>query len=271
MKLDETTGQPVPIPYEELSPAEQATIDLKKSQKDAADARAQYDKFKSDPNSEQYKLARERLRIAAQNASTAAGRLGLEGKKYVADYLGLDDQGKPLPGVETDDQGRPIGPRVANAGKVPADRLKRGDLAANAIHNLNNVEEIINRRGDDLFGPIMGRITNIKDMVGSDDPDIAAIGTEIHNYALASNGAHGVRSQQAVEKTENEILNHFKRGQNGAMGGIKAAKDSLFDFVKDQQLRNKPRPLPAGQPGQASAPATHIYDPRTGTIAPVGR
>jgi hypothetical protein len=269
MKLDDN-GEPTPIPYEELSPAEQATIDLKKSQKDAADARAQYDKFKSNPDSEQYKLARERLRIAAQNASTAAGRLGLEGKKYVADYLGLDVSGSPLPGVSTDEQGRPIGPRIANAGAVSADRLRRGDLAANAIHNLNNVEDIINRRGEDLFGPVMGRITNVRDMIGSDDPDIAAAGVEIHNYALASNGAHGVRSQQAIEKTEDEILKHFKRGPEGAQGGITAAKDSLLDFVRDQQLGKRARPAAQPAGGATKQPqATHVYDPRTGTISPV--
>jgi hypothetical protein len=271
---DDPDGQPVPLDYDELTPAEQGKIDLQNARKAALEAQAQLAKFRSDPNNPQYQLAAKRLQIAAQNAATAAGKLGLDSKKYLADYFGMDEHGNALPGAPTDDNGRPIGPRVANAGKTPADRLKRGDLAANAIHNLNNIEEIIDRR-DDLFGPIMGRLTTLKDWMGSDDPDIAAIGTEIHNYALASNGAHGVRSQQAVQDTENEILNHFKRGPKGAMGGIRAAKDSLLDFVKDQQLGHKARPVNPTNPKQPPAnpngqpPPTHIYNPNTGTIAPI--
>lgn len=260
LKIDPTTGKQVPIPYNELSQREQATLDLTQSQQDAAQARADLDRSKNDPNSPAYKAAFGRLQVAQRNAATAAGRLGLAKDTFNANYLGTGPDGQALPGAPTDESGKPIGPRVANAGKPSADRLKRGDLAANAIHNLNNVEEIVTRRGDDLFGPIMGRITNVRDMIGSDDPDIAAVGTEIHNYALASNGAHGVRSQQAVEKTEDEILKQFKRGTNGAMGGIRAAKDSLLDFVKDQQLGNRARPQNPAPPKAQATPDNAQYE-----------
>jgi len=268
LKPNPNGGAPIPLTRDEMSETEQASLDLKQSQQDAASARAELDRQKNDPNSAAYKAAMGRLQVAAKNAQTAAGRLGLAKDTFNANYFGIGPTGAALSGAQIDEKtGQPIGPRMANAGKVSADRLKRGDLAANAIHNLNNVEEIIGRRGDDLFGPIMGRISNIRDMVGSDDPDLAAIGTEIHNYALASNGAHGVRSQQAVEKTEDEILKQMKRGTNGAMGGIRAAKDSLLDFVKDQQLGSKARPAsPTAQPQ-----ATHVYNPATGAIAPIGR
>lgn len=268
LKLD-ANGKQVPLGRDEMSETEQATLDLKQSQQDAAAARAELDRQKNDPTSPAYKAAMGRLQVAQKNADTAASRLGLAKDTFNANYFGTGPNGQALPGAPTDENGNPIGPRVANAGKPSADRLKRGDLAANAIHNLNNVEEIIGRRGDDLFGPIMGRIANVRDMVGSDDPDIAAIGTEIHNYALASNGAHGVRSQQAVEKTEDEILKQMKRGTNGALGGIRAAKDSLLDFVKDQQLGNRARPQNPAPP-KVNPQATHIYDPATGAIAPVG-
>lgn len=268
LKPNPAGGAPIPLTRDEMSETEQATLDLKQSQQDAAAARAELDRQKNNPDSPAYKAAMGRLQVAAENAKTAASRLGLARDTFNANYFGTGPDGQALPGAPTDENGNPIGPRVANAGKPSADRLKRGDLAANAIHNLNNIEEIIGRRGDDLFGPIMGRISNIRDMVGSDDPDLAAIGTEIHNYALASNGAHGVRSQQAVEKTEDEILKHMKRGTNGAMGGIRAAKDSLLDFVKDQQLGNRARSQNPTQP-KGQPQATHVYNP-DGTITPIG-
>jgi hypothetical protein len=255
LKANPAGGAPVPLTRDEMSETEQATLDLKQSQQEATAARAELDRNKNNPDSPAYKAAMGRLAVAQKNSQTAAGRLGLEKQKYSADYLGLDAQGNALPGAQTDEQGRPIGPRMANANNPSADRTRRGDLAANAIHNLNNVEDIIKRRGDDLFGPIMGRITSVRDMIGSDDPDIAAIGVEVHNYALAANGAHGVRSQQAISQTEDEILKEMKRGATGAQGGINAAKDSLLDFVKDQQLGKKARPQNPSTPKAQATPS----------------
>jgi len=238
---DDPNGAPVPLTYEELSPSEQAHYDLLQSQQDAAQARADLDKAKNDPTSAAYKAAYGRLQVAQQNANTAVKRLGLDQEKFKADYFGTDKDGNPLPGTPTDENGNPIGPKVANAGKPSADRIRRGDLAANAIHNLNNIAEIVNRRPE-LFGTPGGLLTSVQDMIGSDDADIRSLGVEIHNYALASNGAHGVRSQQAIQKTEDELLRNFRAGQHGIIGGIAAAKGSLQDFVNDQQLGNRARP-----------------------------
>lgn len=103
------------IPYEELTPGEQAKIDLQQTQGDAAEARALLDHMKANPNSPQNEAIKERLRIMAKNAATAAGKLGLDQKKFIADYLGLDEKGEPLPGVQTTDEGKAVGPKVAGA------------------------------------------------------------------------------------------------------------------------------------------------------------
>lgn len=240
LRLDEE-GNQEPIPYDELTPAEQAKIDLQQSQQDAAAARAELDRQKNDPNSAAYKAAMGRLRVAQQNAATAAGRLGLEQTKYKADYFGTDAQGNALPGATTDEQGRPIGPRLANAAKIPADRLKRGDLANNAISNLDDIVGLIHSNPE-LFGSLSGRITTVREMLGSDEPAIREIAIAAHNYALASAGVHGTRSQGAVEKTENELLNHWKDGDSAVLGGISQAKKSLQQFVDNQQLGNKAIP-----------------------------
>lgn len=110
-------GKTVPISYEQMSPTEQAAYDLKQSQGDAAEARALLDHVKANPNSPQNAAIRERLRIMAQNATTAAGKLGLDGKKFVAEYYGTDENGTPLAGVQTTEEGTPIGPKISGANR----------------------------------------------------------------------------------------------------------------------------------------------------------
>lgn len=258
LKLD-ASGKQVPLSRDEMSEAEQATLDLKQSQQDAAAARAEVDRAKNDPNSPAYKAAIGRLQVAQKNAATAAGRLGLAKDTFNANYFGTGPNGEALPGATVDDQGRPIGPRMANAAKVPADRLKRGDLASNAIQNLDDIVGLIHQNPD-LFGSLSGRITTVREMMGSDDPSIRQIAIAAHNYALASAGVHGTRSQGAVEKTENELLNHWKDGDVAVLGGIAQAKKSLNNFVENQQLGNKPIPKAgATKPPQTPAAAKSAY------------
>jgi hypothetical protein len=130
---------------------------------------------------------------------------------------------------------------VANKGtvggggyKVPADVTKRAALAANVNENADGVTEIIGRRPD-IVGSMGGRYTNVQQMIGSNDPDIQALGVRIHNMALAGNGAHGVRSAKAVNQTENELFNNFKTGPKGIAGAIAATRGSVQTFLNDEK------------------------------------
>jgi hypothetical protein len=118
--------------------------------------------------------------------------------------------------------------------KVPADVTKRAALGANVMENADAVEEIIGRRPD-IIGATGGRYTNVQQMIGSDDPDIQALGVRMHNMALASNGAHGVRAQQAIQKTEDELFNNFKAGPNAIKGALNATRGSVQTFLDDEK------------------------------------
>lgn len=118
--------------------------------------------------------------------------------------------------------------------KVPADISKRAALADNVVENANAVESIVNEHPD-IVGASGGRYTNVQQMIGSDDPNIAALGIRMHNIALASNGAHGVRAQGAIEQTEKELFNHFKSGPNAIKSGLSATKDSMQTFLNDER------------------------------------
>lgn len=118
--------------------------------------------------------------------------------------------------------------------KVPADVTKRAALASNVNENADGVMEILGRNPG-IVGAVGGRYTNVQQMIGSNDPDIQAMGVRIHNMALAGNGAHGVRSAEAVNQTENELFNHFKTGPQGIAGAIAATRGSVQTFLNDEK------------------------------------
>jgi hypothetical protein len=116
-------GPPIPISYNDMSPTEQGVYDLKQAQAGAAEAHAALEKIKADPNSPQSQAALERIRVMAQNAATAASKLGLDKDKFVAEYFGLGPDGNPLAGVRTDATGKPIGPKIAAGNQAALSQL----------------------------------------------------------------------------------------------------------------------------------------------------
>lgn len=118
--------------------------------------------------------------------------------------------------------------------KVPADVTKRAALANNVQENAGEVSKLLDSNPN-LVGAVAGRYTNTEQMIGNDDPAISALGTRIHNIALAANGAHGVRSQEAVHATEKEILNNFHNGPNAIKGALNATTTSVQTFLDDEK------------------------------------
>jgi len=123
----------------------------------------------------------------------------------------------------------------AKAGnKVPTDVTRRAALASNVVENADAVKELVDAHPE-IIGAAGGRFTNIQQMIGSDDPAIQELGVRIHNIALAANGAHGLRSAQAVQETEKQLFNNFKTGPTGVMGAMHGVTDSVGTFLKDEQ------------------------------------
>ena len=113
---------------------------------------------------------------------------------------------------------------------VSADEKKKAELAENMVFNANNIASILQRRPD-IVGKVAGRITNIEQMAGTNDPDIVQLGTDIHNIAMANNGIHGLRSAEAVTSFENKLLNNFKNGPRGIAGGLRGSVNSVQTFI----------------------------------------
>jgi len=114
--------------------------------------------------------------------------------------------------------------------KTGADEKKKAELAENIAFNANEVNNLIAKRPD-LVGTVAGRYTNVQQMMGNNDPDISAIGTHIHNIAMANSGVHGFRSQEGVAETEKLLLNGFKNGPQAVAGAMKANVSSVQTFI----------------------------------------
>lgn len=239
-----------PIAYEDLSPVEQAHQDLIEAQTEGRKAASDLAKAKNDPNSAAYKMAFARVQTAQRNAATAAGRLGVEQDKFNADYLGTGPSGTPLAGGPTTDSGQPMGVRVANAGAAPGGRLTKGDLAVSVHENTASIRSILQQRPD-LVGALQGRFTNFEQMIGNNDKDISALGVAGHNAALAGNGIHGVKGQQAVHETEAKLLNNLKNGPEGIIGGLNEMDKSAQVFIDAAKRGKKPAVDPTTQPKPA--------------------
>lgn len=112
---EDPNGTPVPLTRDDMSETERSVLDLKTAQAEATQAKKLLDQLKADPDSPQNQAIRDRLKIMAQNAATAAGKLGLDKKKFLADYFGTDENGEPLSGVQVTPEGKPIGPKVAGS------------------------------------------------------------------------------------------------------------------------------------------------------------
>jgi hypothetical protein len=113
-----------------------------------------------------------------------------------------------------------------------ADEQRRADLAKNMNENLDAFEDILKRRPD-LFGPMAGRITGMKEAFGTSDPDVAKIKAIKEQMGMAMVGAHAMRNAQHVETAANAIVNSLKNSPMATAEAIKVARNSLQTFIDD--------------------------------------
>lgn len=147
--------------------------------------------------------------------------------------------------------------REAKKAQPSADEIRRSDLANNLNENLDKFEDIVKRRPE-LFGPVAGRLTAMREWTGTSDPDIAALKTIHEQVGMATLGAHSMRSAQHVEAAADAIMNGYKNEPQAILSSIGTARNSLKTFIGDvqgQPIRSAgtpatPRPMP-GKSSQA--------------------
>jgi hypothetical protein len=117
----------------------------------------------------------------------------------------------------------------ATSGAPTTADKNRASLAKIALQNIDQIQGIVQRRPD-LLGK-MGAVKTVADLIGSNDPDLVALGNEVHNFAMANAGIHGSRSVENVRDAEQELLGHFKNGPQGIQGGLDANRKNLTTII----------------------------------------
>lgn len=132
--------------------------------------------------------------------------------------------------------------------KPTGDEQKKADLVDNLNENLDTVEEIARRRPD-LFGPFAGRLTELKNTVGTKDPDIGALETAQHNLGMVQQGVHGLRSAQGIQGAVDALMNGFHNSPEVILKSIETARKSGKTFTN--AVGEKGQPGIGGVPGAA--------------------
>jgi hypothetical protein len=224
-----------PDPDSPVFQRQQAQNDYFAARKELADAQAALANAKNDPNSPAFQQAQQRLAVAARNAQTAAGRLGLSEKTYMMHAYGTDAQGNALPGAMLLEDGTPVGTANAENLRPTAKQRDKVDLANNAIENINAIKEVVNRRKD-LFGPTAGRGTNLSVWLGSQDPDAQRVRAAMEGGSLALAGIHGTRGQYSVAGLQ-KMLGDFKSNPAALNAGLDQLIQSSKSFHNPGGLR----------------------------------
>lgn len=263
LKIDPATGKQVPLSRDEMSESEQATLDLKQSQQDAAAARAELDRQKNDPNSPAYKAAMGRLQVAAKNAQTAASRLGLARDTFNANYFGTGPTGEALPGAALTDNGTPVGVRVSNVTK-PTNATRSKAEQAGVIKQQG--EDILRQidANPELYGVVAGRWNEFNaGKFGNASPEVRDAYTSLKSFAALQPALHGARGVGMMREFEDAV---------GSMANNpEALKASINSLLRTSSAFQKAGTMKTAPGGGNHTAATHVYDPSTGVIAPVGK
>jgi hypothetical protein len=121
---------------------------------------------------------------------------------------------------------------TAAGAKLSSDEQKRADLAKNMNENIDALDDIASRRPE-LFGPVAGRYTELRNTIGTSDPDITKLEAIKHQLGMVAQGAHGMRSAQGVESAANSLVNNFHNTAEATKAGLDAARTSVRTFLDD--------------------------------------
>jgi hypothetical protein len=151
--------------------------------------------------------------------------------------------------------------------KISADEQKRADLAQNLNENIDTLEDILKRRPE-LFGPIAGRWTHLRNLAGTDDADVSQLMTIEHQLGMVAQGAHGMRSAQGVESAARSLTNGFHNSPVATKAALESARKSVGTFLGNSQSPGQSRyehiAVDAGGHEIGSNDGVTWYDTKTG-------
>jgi hypothetical protein len=199
-KMDPEKGI-VPLDYEELSPSQQAVVDLKGSQARLADAKSAYQAAMQSGDTAAAKIAQAKLQAEMHGQDIALQRIGL-----TRESLGFQQD------------------KFYNPQPTAVERNK-GDLAHSSIHQIGEMRDVIDKRPD-IFGPGAGRGNKIQQWLGSSDPDAIKYRSSSQYLADHSAALFGGRGEYIMKQMHDLTDERF---------GPDALKQALTEAEKTSQ------------------------------------
>lgn len=258
--LDEN-GQP--IPEEKLAPGEQQQIGLNKARTDLADAEANFNKFKSDPNSPMYRMAQQRMALAQQGYDL---RLKEFGFNYEPSILSSSER-DTLP---TDVSGNPTA--LHSPLKPGASTVTAAYRAQNIVSQIPRLTQEIQTLANKL-GPIQGRWERFwQGDVGVADPEFAHISDDMDFASSAMALAHAQgRLPKSISDKFDRMYEAGKQDPKNMIAAWQVAAEWLPKIVGAAQTageRNNPAGGAGGAGANASPPTGSKFSEWAGKNAP---
>lgn len=268
-RLNVDTGEVENIPREELPASQGAMIDLRDAQEQLATARA-------NAVPEQIEIAKQKVKQSLAMLNVSLQGLELRKENAAATNYGTDTAGHPLPGSKIGDDGQPVGSRFqANTGPTTEMRNKAGQGRAISTSGKALIDQLQNPDGTPTalagkLGPIMGRISNLDQLLEIQDPDIAKYGASLASYAALQPALHQFRGAAA--------LHHF----TDTIGGLPRSPANIIAAIQGIEQGAVQPQIEQGTPKLAKGPGTstqltkgkaqitHRWNPVTKHIEAIG-
>jgi hypothetical protein len=135
--------------------------------------------------------------------------------------------------------------------KPTADEDRRADLSEAMMGYADMLADIATRRPE-LFGPLAGRITGLRNTIGTDDPDVADLKFLREQLGITQMGAHSLRSVQAIAPIADALANSFHNDAATIIATTEMAKKGVGQFLVPQ------RPVVQGSSGPVQPPANPL-------------
>lgn len=299
-KLDEN-GEIIPMKYEEMSPAQQSSYDLKNSQKELADstetlreAQAEVERAKNDPNSPAYKIAEQRLAVARQNAQAAGTRAQAYMGRYLQSAFNTDLRGNYLPGAPQIENERGNVTVVGTGNAAQARQAQASAAQFNDVHGaLDSIEQTAQKLTDaggklnspQVIAALQSPHATISQWVHSINK--ANLSPEERDYVMSNIALHeniqGLRKSAGGAATDAQVENLLKMAPSGStpdldylkrqseqirqtaerLGkGVTTARGGLN--VRGQNANQPSVNANPARPSGVPATAKYITDPSTG-------
>ena len=155
--------------------------------------------------------------------------------------------------------------------KPTADEDRRADLVEAMMGYADAVSDIAKRRPE-LFGPSAGRFTQLRNLVGTSDPDVAALKMYREQLGITQMGAHSLRSAQAIAPIADAMVNSFNNDAGVVAETMNRAKKGVQPLLSPQRpvvngvgprtpLASRVQGNTPAPPRPPSVPPGYVYGP----------